>query len=129
MVSKHLSRLECKLGVRLLNRSSGRLNLTEAGSAFHERSRQAIGILDAAAAAASQTTISPRGELKVAAPVWCATGRFTRVLADYRQSFPQVTIDLHLENRFVDLVAEGFDVALRATGDELSPALRGDLEA
>ena len=65
---------------------------------------------------------APRGQLKVSAPVWCATPRIARVLADYRERFPEVLVDMHLENRKVDLAADGYDLALRAT-QEPSPAL------
>lgn len=115
MVSKHLARLESKLGARLLNRTSRRMSLTEAGSLFHAQNRQALDMLDAAVASVGQALGAPRGELKVSAPVWCATPRFARLLADYRRQCPEVRVDLHLDNRIVDLVAEGFDMALRMT--------------
>lgn len=119
MVSKHVARLERQLGARLLNRTSRRMSLTEAGTLFHERARQAIDLLSVGATLVGQTTGVPRGELKVSAPVWCATARFARLIADYRARYPQVCLDLHLENRVVDLVGEGFDVALRMTVEPL----------
>ncbi len=122
MASKYMANLEHKLGARLLNRSSRRLSLTEAGTAYHEQCRQALDILDAAAATAGQSAATPRGELKISAPVWCATPFFAAVLADYRRSYPEVRLDLHLDNHMVDMVSGGFDVALRATPDP-SPAL------
>lgn len=122
MASKYMANLEHKLGARLLNRSSRRLSLTEAGTAYHEQCRQALDILDAAAAAAGQAAATPRGELKISAPVWCATPLFASVLADYRRSYPEVRLNLHLDNHMVDMVSGGFDVALRATSDP-SPAL------
>lgn len=122
MASKHLAQLEKSLGARLLHRSSRHLSLTEAGTAWYEQSRRALDLLDAAEAAIGQKSEAPRGQLKVSAPVWCATPRFARVLADYRERFPEVLIDMHLENRKVDLAADGYDLALRAT-QEPSPAL------
>lgn len=59
----------------------------------------------------------PRGELRISAPVWCATPRFAGLLAEYRRVFPEVRLDLHLDNRMVDIVSEGFDVALRMTAE------------
>jgi DNA-binding transcriptional LysR family regulator len=79
MVSKHLARLERQLGARLLHRTSRRMSLTEAGSLFHEQNRQALDVLDAAVASVGQASGAPRGELKVSAPVWCATPRFVRM--------------------------------------------------
>ena len=122
MASKHVAQLEKSLGARLLHRSSRHQSLTEAGTAWYEQSRRALDLLDAAEAAIGQTHDMPRGQLKVSAPVWCATARFARVLADYRERFPEVLVDMHLENRKVDLAADGYDLALRAT-QEPSPAL------
>ncbi len=122
MVSKHVAQLEKSLGARLLNRSSRHLSLTEAGTAWYEQSGQALDLLDAAEAAIGQRSEAPRGQLKVSAPVWCATPRFARVLAGYRERHPDVLVDIHLENRKVDLAADGYDLALRAT-QEPSPAL------
>jgi len=120
MVSKHISRLERKLGARLLNRSSRSMSLTEAGKDFFAQGRQALDILDAAVASVAQTSGPPRGELKISAPVWCANPGFARLLADFRQDYPEVRLDLHLDNHMVDLVADGFDLALRATNEPSS---------
>ena len=122
MASKHVAQLEQSLGARLLHRSSRHLSLTEAGQAWYEQSGRALDLLDAAEAAISRRNEAPRGQLKVSAPVWCATPRFARVLADYREKYPEVLVDMHLENRKVDLAADGYDLALRAT-QEPSPAL------
>ncbi|MFZ6734036.1 LysR family transcriptional regulator [Undibacterium sp. Ji42W] len=122
MVSKHIARLERKLGARLLNRSSRSMSLTEAGKDFFAQGRQALDILDAAIASVAQESGPPRGELKISAPVWCANPGFATVLADFHQHYPLVRLNLHLDNHMVDLVADGFDLALRAT-DEPSPAL------
>ena len=115
MVSKHIARLERQLGARLIHRTSRRMSLTEAGSQFDAQCRQALDILDAAVGSVGQASAVPRGELKISAPVWCATPRFAQVLADFRVRFGEVRLDLHLENRLVDLVSEGFDLALRLT--------------
>jgi DNA-binding transcriptional LysR family regulator len=122
MVSKHLARLEHELGARLLHRSSRRLSLTEAGTLYYAQCRQALDILDAAGAAVSQSTTTPRGTLKISAPVWCANRLFAQVLTEYRHTYPEVRLDMHLDNHMADLVSEGFDVALRATA-EPSPSL------
>jgi molybdenum-dependent DNA-binding transcriptional regulator ModE len=89
MASKHVAQLEKSLGARLLHRSSRHLSLTEAGTAWYEQSRRALDLLDAAEAAIGQAHDAPRGQLKVSAPVWCATPRFARVLADYREKYPE----------------------------------------
>lgn len=123
MASKHVAQLERRLGARLLNRSSRHLSLTEAGRGWYAQSSQALDLLDAAEAAlGNRADATPRGLLKVSAPVWCATPRFAQLLAGYRAQYPEVLVDMHLANRRVDLVADGFDLALRAT-QEPSPAL------
>jgi DNA-binding transcriptional LysR family regulator len=122
MTSKHIAQLESALGARLLHRSSRRLSLTEAGELYFAQCRQALEILEAADAEVQQGASNPRGQLKISAPVWCANGCFVDVLADYHRLYPDVVLDLRLENRMVDLVAESFDMALRVTL-EPSPTL------
>lgn len=117
MASKHIAQLESRTGARLLNRSSRHLSPTEAGKLYYAQCRQALDILDAADAAVQRDASTPRGCLRVTAPDWCANPRFTRALADYRDAYPDVIVDLSLENRTVDLVTEGLDVALRASLD------------
>lgn len=122
MVSKHIAQLEGKLGARLLHRTSRRQSLTEVGTAYYEQCHAALDMLQAGQAAIGQGRQSPRGQLKLSAPVWCANPRFARLLTEYRRLYPEVLVDIRLENRKVDLVAEGFDLALRATR-EPSPTL------
>jgi DNA-binding transcriptional LysR family regulator len=115
MTSKHVANLERQLGVRLLNRTTRHLSLTEAGSVYYEQCREALDILQAAEAAVGSQTDQPRGVLKITAPGWFANAKFADILVAYRARYPDVLIDLRLENRFVDLVEEGYDMALRAT--------------
>ena len=122
MASKHVAHLERQLRTRLLNRTSRHLSLTEAGTVYYEQCCEALDMLQAAEASISHGNDTPRGTLKVTAPVWCANRFIAGALAAYHQTYPQVVVDLRLENRRVDLAAEGYDLALRATG-EPSPAL------
>jgi DNA-binding transcriptional LysR family regulator len=122
MASKHVAHLERQLGARLLNRTSRHLSLTEAGTVYLEQCREALDSLHAGEAAIGLRQEAPRGVLKITAPVWCATRRFADVLAAYTLKFPEVVVDIRLENRKVDLVDEGYDLALRVTR-EPSPAL------
>ncbi len=115
MASKHVANLEKRLGVRLLNRSSRHVSLTDAGRVYYEQSRDALDNLDAAEAAVGQDAAAPHGVLKLTAPVWFANARFARFLARYRERYPDVTVDVHLNDRVVDLVEDGFDLALRVT--------------
>ena len=116
MASKHVMQLEKRLGTRLLNRTSRRVSLSESGALYFEQARQMLESLDEAEAAVSKATVVPRGMLRVTAPVWMANPMFARILADYRARYPEVRLDVDLSGRMVNLVEEGFDLALRATG-------------
>jgi DNA-binding transcriptional LysR family regulator len=115
MASKHVAHLERQLGARLLNRTSRHLSLTEAGAVYLEQCREALDSLQAGEAAIGLSQEAPRGVLRVTAPVWCANRRFADVLAAYKLQHPDVVVDIRLENRKVDLVEEGYDLALRVT--------------
>ena len=117
MASKHIAQLESQTGARLLNRSSRHLSPTETGEVYYAQCRQALDLLDAADAAIQRDAATPRGRLKLTAPDWCANPRFARALADYHHAYPDVIVDLSLENRRVDLVTDGLDLALRASLD------------
>ncbi|MCP3440239.1 LysR family transcriptional regulator [Bradyrhizobium sp. CCGUVB14] len=116
MASKHVMQLEKRLGTRLLNRTSRRVSLSESGTLYFEQARQMLDSLDEVEAAVSKATVVPRGTLRLTAPVWMANTMFTRILADYQARYPEVCLDIDLSGRLVNLVEEGFDLALRATG-------------
>ncbi len=113
VVSKYLSRLEERLGARLLNRTTRRLSLTEAGAALFEASRGAIERIEEAEAAVAQFQSEPRGRLRVSAPMSFGILHLGAAIADFALSCPKVTLDIRLDDRFVNLVEEGFDVAVR----------------
>jgi DNA-binding transcriptional LysR family regulator len=115
MASKHVVHLEERLSVRLLNRTSRHVSLTETGTLFFEQARQMMDGFDELEAAISQTAVAPKGRLRLTAPVWMANPVFVRVLADYRARYPEVTLEIDLSGRLVNLVEEGFDLALRVT--------------
>ena len=115
MTSKHVRHLEQHVQAKLLNRTSRRLSLTEVGADYYRQCSQALDTLDDATQAARQGTVLPQGELRLTAPMWCATPYFARLMADYRAAYPQVTLALHLDNHHTDLVAQGIDLALRVT--------------
>ena len=115
MVSKYVARLEDRLGSRLLNRSTRRVSLTESGVSYFTQAKQILDSLDEADASVSNITVVPRGTLKVTAPAWIANRRFASLLAEYHEQYPEVSFEFELTNRVVNLVEEGFDLALRAT--------------
>ncbi|WP_262049312.1 LysR family transcriptional regulator [Bradyrhizobium sp. Bra78] len=116
MASKHVMQLEKRLGTRLLNRTSRRVSLSESGVLYFEQARQMLDSLDEVEAAVSNATVVPHGTLRLTAPVWMANAMFAGVLANYQARYPDVRLDVDLGGRMVNLVEEGFDLALRATG-------------
>src|SRR5580704_3433003 len=121
MTSKRLMLLEKHLGTRLLNRSTHSLSLTESGKLFFERCKVILEEVEEAELAVGLVTGVPRGTLRITAPSWAASRRVADMVATYRQRYPEVVVDLTFEDRFVDLIAEGYDLAIRATAD-LPPA-------
>jgi DNA-binding transcriptional LysR family regulator len=113
VVSKYLSRLEERLGARLLNRTTRRLSLTEAGAALFEASRGAIERIEEAEAAVAQLQSEPRGRLRVSAPMSFGILHLGPALAEFARRHPRVTLDVRLDDRYVNLVEEGVDVAVR----------------
>jgi DNA-binding transcriptional LysR family regulator len=113
MVSRHVQALEQRLGTRLLNRTTRRISLTEAGAAYFERSRQLLRELDEVDQSVAREVQQPRGVLRVNAPVVFGTRHLSRLLAEYAARYPEVGIDLTLTDRFIDLVEEGADLAVR----------------
>ncbi|RRH92154.1 LysR family transcriptional regulator [Mesorhizobium tamadayense] len=124
MVSKHVMHLENRLATRLLNRTSRRVSLTETGTLYFTQVRPMLEGLDEVEAAVSNVTVTPRGRLKLSAPVWIANSFVAGLMAQYHRRYPDVTFDMDLSGRIVNLVDEGFDLALRATSsDRLDPGL------
>jgi DNA-binding transcriptional LysR family regulator len=113
MVSRYVQDLESRLGTRLLQRTTRRLSLTEAGAAYFERSQQVLRDIEEMDLSVASQTQQPRGTLRVNAPVVFGTRHLSHFLAEYSARFPDVTIDLSLSDRFIDLVEEGADLAVR----------------
>lgn len=114
-VSKKVDRLERGLGVRLLNRSTRSLSMTEAGRAIHGRAVQSMALLEEARSQVANLSEAPRGQLRVTAPV--AFGRLclAPLLAEFLAAYPEIRLQLTLLDRVVDLAEEGFDLAIRLT--------------
>ena len=113
VVSKYLSRLEDRLGARLLHRTTRRLSLTEAGAALFEASRGALERIEEAEAAVAQFQAKPRGRLRVSAPMSFGILHLGPAMADFGRAYPEITLDVRLDDRYVNLVEDGFDVAVR----------------
>ncbi|MDX2266170.1 MAG: LysR family transcriptional regulator [Hyphomicrobiales bacterium] len=113
LASKYVGQLETRLGVRLLNRTTRRVSLTEAGRAYLERCTGLLEEFDTLEAAVQDRQARPSGTLTMAAPVTFGEKYLAPALADFMEAEPGVSIDLRLSDRFVNLVDEGFDLAIR----------------
>lgn len=125
MVSRHVMHVEERIGVRLLNRNSRTLSLTEAGAVYFERCKTILDDLEATELELGAQGTAARGNLRITAPSWTSGQRMANFLADYRSHCPEVVVDMSFEDRVVDLVEEGYDLALRVarSPDQLSPGL------
>jgi DNA-binding transcriptional LysR family regulator len=113
-VSRTVTRLEEELGVRLLQRTTRKLHLTDTGHAYYERARVALNGLEEAASAASNMSSEPRGVVRATAPNDLGVLNLADIVLRFTRKYPLVHVELSLSSRFVDLVAEGFDLAVRA---------------
>jgi DNA-binding transcriptional LysR family regulator len=114
MASKHVMHLEQQLGARLLNRTTRRVAPTEAGREYYDRLAQALTELDEAGQAVGAASVVPQGRLRVSSLTAFGLRHVMGAVADYAAGFPQVTVDITLSDRVVELIDEGFDVAIRA---------------
>ena len=112
-VSRDVAELEAHLDARLLNRTTRRLSLTETGRAFHERCVQLMADLEEAEQSASEGGVTPRGTLKLTCPITYGTRVLAPIIARFAARHPEVRLDVDLSDRLVDLVDEGFDLAVR----------------
>jgi len=112
-VSKHILALEQSLGARLLNRNTRRLSLTEVGAIVHERYARILEEIDEVERSAGALQIRPRGVLRISAPISFGLTHLAPVVADYMARYREVSIDMVLNDRAVDLIEEGFDAAIR----------------
>ncbi|MGE5302561.1 MAG: LysR family transcriptional regulator [Alphaproteobacteria bacterium] len=113
-VSAKVSQLEKRLGVTLLQRTTRKLNLTQAGERYFRRCAQALDDLQAAEGELATAQSEPQGLLRLTAPVEIAHSVLPAVIRSYLQKHAQVTVDLIVTNRVLDLVTEGVDLAIRA---------------
>src|ERR1043165_5466557 len=112
-ISKAVSRLEERLGARLLNRTTRSLSLTDLGSNFYDRCRDALGQLDQAESEVSDARGVPRGRLRIEAPVTLRRKLIVPALPRFIAQYPELSLQLSMNDRVVDLVQEGIDAALR----------------
>ncbi|NMM04711.1 LysR family transcriptional regulator [Polaromonas sp.] len=112
-VSRYVAELEARLGVRLLHRTTRKLSLTEEGRAFHARCKAILGELDEAESVITARSAQASGLVKINVPVTFGNLHLAPLWSDFMTQNPRVTLDVTLNDRVVDLVEEGYDMAVR----------------
>ena len=113
MVGKHIGFLEARLGAPLMRRTTRRQSLTDVGRHFYERCRIILADMEAAEALVHDMSSTPRGRLRVSAPVNVGAGRLAPAITRYLAAYPAVEVELNLTDRYVDVVDEGYDAVVR----------------
>jgi DNA-binding transcriptional LysR family regulator len=113
LVGKHVQKLEQHLGVQLLHRSTRRQSLTDFGRVFYERAKIILSEVETAESMAAETRAVPSGRLRINAPVSFGMRTLSPCLPSYLKMYPEISVELALANRAVDLIEEGYDVVFR----------------
>jgi DNA-binding transcriptional LysR family regulator len=124
MITKHVGHLESRTGARLLNRTTRQVRPTEVGAAYFDRCVAILAGIEEAENLAGADTAEPRGTLKITAPVEFGNAHLAPIAADFMERHPQIKLVLDFSNRIVDVVQEGYDVAIRVA-QSLDTALIG----
>ena len=122
-VSKHVSSLEARLGARLLNRTTRRVSPTEIGLAYYDRARRVLSDAGEADALVASMQSAPTGLLRLSVATDFGVNHLSPILWDFLQKYPDITVNMVLNNRYVELISEGFDMAIRM-GDLEDSSLR-----
>ena len=123
-VSKYVAALETHIGTPLLARTTRRIGLTEAGIGYYEKCVRILDDIEEAEKSTGQVQLTPRGLLKVRAPISLGSAHLGRTIADFLTRFPEVKLELTLNDFFVDPAEQGFDVAVAIASNEREP-MRG----
>lgn len=115
LLSKYVRELEDDLGTLLLNRTTRQFSLTEAGHTYYQRASEIIRDIDNLSESVREASGEVKGRIRISAPRTFADGAFGQSLIDFAGNHPDIKLEIHLDDRIVDLVEEGFDVAIRIT--------------
>lgn len=114
-ISKEINKLESRLGVRLMQRTTRSLRLTPEGEVYFQQCQQIIDDAEQAQNIVSGAQAEPQGTLKISCPTSFAMARLQHVFSEFITQYPKVNLEIDLSNRKVDMISEGFDIAIRAT--------------
>ena len=115
VVTRQIAALETHLGVKLMARSTRRLALTSAGSAYLEKCRVILNLVEAAEADVAEESLTPRGNIRISLPLSFGLKRLAPLLLDFSQRYPEVALDMDYSDRRVNLIEEGIDLSIRIT--------------
>jgi DNA-binding transcriptional LysR family regulator len=115
VVTRQIAALETHLGVKLMARSTRRLALTSAGSAYLEKCRVILNLVEAAEADVAEERLTPRGNIRISLPLSFGLKRLAPLLLDFSQRHPEVSLDMDYSDRRINLIEEGIDLAIRIT--------------
>lgn len=116
-ISKELNKLEARLGVRLINRTTRSISLTPEGQIFYEQCQQLVSDAHDAVLLLTDNHVNPSGILKISCPTSFAENYLTEVVSEFMYKYPEVHLDLDVNDRHVDLIQDGYDLVIRATAD------------
>ena len=114
-VSKNIGELEDYLGVRLMNRTTRKMSLTESGSFYYEKISRTLDDLADADESVNNMQLVPKGTLRVSAPITVTLTSISKKIPEFLNKYPELSLDLQLDDRRIDIIKEGFDVALRGS--------------
>ncbi|GHD13001.1 LysR family transcriptional regulator [Tianweitania populi] len=120
LLSKYVRELEDELGALLLNRTTRQFSMTEAGHTYYQRAAEIVREIDSLSDTVRESSGDVRGRIKMSAPRTFADAAIGQSLVDFAKENPQITLEIRLDDRFIDLVEEGFDLAIRITRLESS---------
>lgn len=117
VVTRQVAGLEARLGTKLIARSTRRLSLTSAGARYLEQCREILGLVEAAEAGLTEDRLAPRGHIRIALPFSFGLRQLSPMLYDFMDIYPEVTVELDFNDRRVNLIEGGFDLAIRIASD------------
>lgn len=115
VVTRQVAALEAHLGVKLMARSTRRLTLTSAGTAYLEKCRVILGLVDAAETDIAAERVAPRGPIRASLPLSFGFARLAPLLLDFAARYPEISLDMDFSDRRVNLIEEGMDLSIRIT--------------